>query len=203
MPIQYGFGKEDNNPTTSPSNSSAQAVLEQKPATETIQPAQSIAPVANPPATLPPSPEPVKPTAWAVTSTPVKAVPIETINTALAHYQAKGMTKQGAAYLVGNFIHESHLLPCAPNKGDGGLAWGLAQWHPGRRADMPCGFIEQLDWAVDVEMQRHTPALRTALFDPNTGTETIKALLFKWEVWGTLGGRWVYAQNIYNQILGA
>src|ERR1700741_4522557 len=53
---------------------------------------------------------------WTVTSSPVAAVPVDKINTALALYQDMGMSKQGAAYLVGNFVGESHLITC----GEGG-----------------------------------------------------------------------------------
>lgn len=109
------------------------------------------------------------------------------------------MPKLAAAYLVGNFISESYLKPCG-QWGDGGQAHGLAQWHPGRRGDMPCGYVEQLKWAVEVEMQRDSPASKATLFDPNSGVGDIQQALKNWERWGTLGGRWVYAGNIYAQI---
>lgn len=141
----------------------------------------------------------VKAPAWAVAYSPVGNVSVDNINTALAHYQDMGMSRQGAAYLVGNFMGESHLIPCG-NYGDGGLAQGFGQWHPGRRYDMPCDFKEQLTWAVNVEMVRDTPALRDVLFDPNASTYTIMASIQSWERWGTLGARWTYAQSIINQL---
>lgn len=144
-------------------------------------------------------PKPKPPAAWKIAASPHGGIATATINRALAHYQKMGMSKQGAAYLVGNFIAESGLVPCGA-KGDGGLAWGFGQWHPGRRQDMPCGFYDQLTWAVDVEMRRDTPELRVALFDKNTSVATIQALIYKWERWGTLGARWQYAASIHQQI---
>lgn len=144
----------------------------------------------------PVAPLPVK---WAVTTSPHAKVPVSRINEALAHYQNMGMSKQGAAYLVGNFVGESYLTDCG-QWGDGGRAHGLAQWHPGRRQDMPCGFTTQLTWAVNVEMARHTPELKNCLFNPSCDVATIKSLLYQWERWGVLGGRWQYSAHIYSQI---
>lgn len=142
------------------------------------------------------------PARWAVSSTPHSIATVDEINTALAVYQDKGMPKLAAAYLIGNFISESYLKPCDHSRprADGGAAWGLAQWHPNRRQDMPCDYVAQLHWAVDVEMQRDSPASRATLFDPNSGVGDIQQALKNWERWGTLGGRWVYAANIYAQI---
>lgn len=140
-----------------------------------------------------------KPPTWAVQYSPVAGVSIDTVNAALAHFQAMGMSRQGAAYLTGNFLSESHLDPCG-TPGDGGQALGFGQWHPNRRYDMPCDFYAQLDWAVNVEMVRDTPALRDVLFDPSADVYTIMVYLQKWERWGTLGGRWTYAQVIISQI---
>lgn len=138
---------------------------------------------------------------WAVKTSPHPDVSVATINRMLAHLQKKGFSKQGAAYLTGNFIGESHLVPCG-NVGDGGQAEGFAQWHPGRRYDMPCGFIEQLDWAIDVEMVRDSagsyPCLCEAL--KTSDTALIMLRLQQWERWGVLGNRWIYATNIYSQL---
>jgi len=138
---------------------------------------------------------------WAVKTSPHPQVSVGAINRMLAHLQKKGLSKQGAAYLTGNFIGESHLVPCG-NVGDGGQAEGFAQWHPGRRYDMPCGFIEQLDWAIDVEMVRDSagsyPCLCEAL--KTSDTALIMLRLQQWERWGLLGNRWIYATNIYSQL---
>lgn len=143
--------------------------------------------------------EPPKPVRWTVSSTPLPAATVENVNTALAIYQDMGMSKQGAAYLIGNFMGESHLIPCG-NYGDGGQAHGLGQWHPGRRHDMPCDYQEQLRWAVDVEMQRDSPATRAVLFDQGASIYQIQSGIQNWERWGTLGARWVYAANVYAQL---
>lgn len=159
--------------------------------------------VAEKPAVAPaPVPEPPKPKPWAIATSPHARVALADINTALAHLQGKGLTKEGAAYLVGNFIGESYLTPCG-QYGDGGQAHGLAQWHPGRRADMPCGLIPQLDWAIDVEMPRDASAggygclcdaLRTA------DIALIKLRTKQWERWGIEGARWQYAASVYSQL---
>ncbi len=153
------------------------------------------------PVEQPPAPAVPQPQAWAVTESPHKRVPVETINVALAHLQKKGLSKEGAAYLVGNFVGESYLIPCG-QYGDGGKAHGLAQWHPGRRQDMPCGFIEQLDWAIDVEMVRDSkgnyPCPCEALKTADIGT--IKLRLKQWERYGVEGDRWAYAAAIYKQL---
>lgn len=175
------------------------APIESTPTVTPEAPATEPTPVAVTPIVAQPEPTPVAPARWAVTWVD-RAATVEQVNTALAVYQDMGMSKQGAAYLIGNFMQESHLIPCADIKGDGGLAWGLGQWHPTRRQDMPCGYVEQLTWAVNVEMVRDTPALRDVLFDPNASIETIQIMLHKWERWGTLGLRWQYANTIYQQL---
>ena len=142
-----------------------------------------------------PVPQPAK---WAV-STGMHGVDASVINAALDHYQAMGMSKLGASYIVGDFIQESYLNPCG-QPGDGGEALGFAQWHSGRRADMPCDFNAQLDWAVNVEMQRHTPALRAALFDSNSTDDELQSLIYQWELYGYQGLRYSYAQAIYQSL---
>lgn len=143
--------------------------------------------------------QPIKPAAWRVSYSPHSLVTVERINEALGVLQDMGMTKQGAAYTVGNFITESYLDPdrCTP---DGELACGLAQWHPNRRTDMPAGLTAQLKWAVDTEMVRDRPQLRAALFDPNASVDTITTEFYRWERWGVQGARWTYAANVLAQI---
>lgn len=52
---------------------------------------------------------------------------------ALAFFRGRGLTDAQAAGIVGNLQAESgvNLNPAAV--GDGGRAWGIAQWHPDRR----------------------------------------------------------------------
>lgn len=50
---------------------------------------------------------------------------------ALEFFQSKGLSAFQAAGIVGNLIHESGLNTTI--KGDGGKAFGIAQWHPDRQ----------------------------------------------------------------------
>lgn len=148
-----------------------------------------------------PEPTPPVPERYAVSSSPHGAVSVDTINLALGVYQDMGMTKQGAAYLVGNFIAESKMIPCGLY-GDGGLAQGLGQWHPSRRQDMPCDLVEQLKWAVNTEMVRDYGGhkLKAWLFDPSASADTISLGLKQWERYGLEGNRRLYGDKIFNQL---
>lgn len=140
---------------------------------------------------------------WTVNSSPNSYVSVDQINNMLNILQNKGLTKEGASYLTGNFITESFLTPC-DHAGDGGLAYGLGQWHPARRYDMPCGLNDQVEWALTVEMVRDSVNMNyTCVCDTVKGSdiEAIKYSLEKWERWGILGNRWYYADYIYQQIL--
>src|SRR4030042_4313508 len=50
---------------------------------------------------------------------------------ALRVFQAKGWSREQAAGIVGNLMHESNLHPGAA--GDGGASFGIAQWNGARR----------------------------------------------------------------------
>ena len=52
-------------------------------------------------------------------------------NQALAYFVSRGWTVAQAAGIVANLVAESGLNPAAV--GDGGLAYGIAQWHPDRQ----------------------------------------------------------------------
>jgi hypothetical protein len=151
-----------------------------------------------------PQPEPPKPAPWAVTASPHGRVSVEQINVVLAHLQAKGLTKQGAAYLTGNFIAENYLSPDGCD-GDGGTACGLGQWRFGRREGMPAELIPQLDWAIDVEMPRDDSRggnhnMRGLLFDPNAGRADLLQGFKGWERYGVEGNRGIYGDAIYAQL---
>lgn len=146
----------------------------------------------------------VKPeiTKWVVTSSPNTRVSVEQINYFLDNFKDRGMSKEGASYLIGNFITESFLTACEQS-GDGGLALGLAQWHPGRRQDMPCDLEQQIEWAINTEMVRDSSGMGYTCVCEAVKTndiELIKYTIQKWERWGILGSRWDYGQNIYEQI---
>lgn len=53
-------------------------------------------------------------------------------NQALAYFVSRGWTIPQAAGIIANLVAESGLNPAAV--GDGGLAYGIAQWHPDRQA---------------------------------------------------------------------
>lgn len=151
-----------------------------------------------------PQPEPPKPAPWAVQSSPHGRVSVERINQVLAHLQAKGLTKQGAAYLTGNFIAESYLEPhnC---EGDGGTACGLGQWRFSRQEGMPVELIPQLDWAIDIEMERDNSRggghnLRALLFDGNATRADLQHGFKLWERYGIEGNRATYGDAIYAQL---
>jgi hypothetical protein len=139
--------------------------------------------------------------AWTVSSDPSGKNLVDKINIALATYQDMGLTKQGSAMLVGNFISESGLDPlnCL---GDGGTACGLGQWRFSRQEGMPQIYEEQLKWAVEVEMVRDSGGhqLKASLFDPNASIEVIYEGLRQWERWGVAGDRYNIGQAILAQI---
>lgn len=87
-------------------------------------------------------------------------------NTALSYFKSKGYSEQQAAGIVGNLQAESGLQINPAAIGDGGKAWGIAQWHPDRRGiwEKATGkkwqsdgsspnFKEQLDFII-YELQR-------------------------------------------------
>lgn len=155
-------------------------------------------------APAPVQPEPPKPAPWAVKSSPHGRVSVERINEVLAHLQAKGLTKQGAAYLTGNFIAESYIEPHNCD-GDGGTACGLGQWRFDRQEGMPTELIPQLDWAIDVEMERDNARggghnLRALLFDANATRADLQYGFKLWERYGVEGNRAAYGDAIYAQL---
>lgn len=152
--------------------------------------------------------EPPKPAPWSVDSSPNGGT--ELVNKAIALYQSMGLTKQGTAMIVGNFLQEKSSAfvtgePCGGTAGDGGLAMGFGQWHPGRRTDMPCGFNEQLTWAVNIEMVRDDQhngghSLSGLLRDPNATPEQLDRAIYLWERYGHKGLRYEYGIALLNQL---
>jgi hypothetical protein len=57
---------------------------------------------------------------------------------AIAYFVGLGWTEAQAAGIVANLIAESNLNPTAV--GDGGQAYGIAQWHPDRQAKFSASF---------------------------------------------------------------
>lgn len=91
---------------------------------------------------------------------------------AMAFFQAKGWTKEQAAGIVGNLQAESGANMKTDSVGDGGKAYGIAQWHPDRQAKFQqvygkpiqqAGFKEQLEfvnWELNNNEKRAGDVLR-------------------------------------------
>ncbi len=92
---------------------------------------------------------------------------------ALKYFEGKGLTPAQSAGIVGNLQAESgkNLNPAAI--GDGGAAWGIAQWHPDRRKiwedatgkvwqedGTSPGFAEQLQFVIYELNRSESRALR-------------------------------------------
>lgn len=56
-------------------------------------------------------------------------------SSAMSFFIGQGWSQEQAAGIVANLITESNLNPAGP-AGDGGLAKGIAQWHPDRHANL-------------------------------------------------------------------
>lgn len=175
--------------------------VEQKPTTveEEKKPAPEPAPQ---PAVVTPAPPVDQP--WTV-GISLHGVSPESINNALAIYKEMGLSKEGAAYIIGNYIQESptaFINPCE-RYGDGGRALGFGQWHPGRRADMPCTVNEQLKWAVSVEMPRDALGNGYRSLSDRLRSNDIGDIVYgikQWERYGHEGNRFVYGHQIYTAI---
>lgn len=128
---------------------------------------------------------------------PVGNAPAWKVRDALAFYLDKGLSKTAAAYLVGNLVAESNL-DHTNKSGDGGLAHGLAQWHPNRRHDMPAGYHDQLAFVL-TEMQRTTPEAYKLITSNPTPYEAAQAMKI-FEGYGVEGGRNALAQSILKRI---
>ena len=127
----------------------------------------------------------------------VGGAPADKVGTALVYYMDKGLSKTASAYLVGNLIAESKL-DHTNTTGDGGRAWGLAQWHPNRRHDMPADYKGQLEFVL-VEMQRQTPkAYEIVTGNPSPQDMAVAMKIF--EGYGIEGGRHQLGQLIHSRI---
>lgn len=127
----------------------------------------------------------------------VGGAPADKVGYALVFYMDKGLSKTAASYLVGNLIAESKL-DHTNTTGDGGRAWGLAQWHPNRRHDMPSDYHGQLEFVL-VEMQRTTPqAYAIVMGNPSASDMAVAMKIF--EGYGVEGGRYQYGAQIFSRI---
>jgi Phage tail lysozyme len=96
---------------------------------------------------------------------------------ALEFFVKQGWTPEQSAGIVANLVAESALRPDAV--GDGGQAYGIAQWHPPRQAGFEAllgkpiqgsSFEDQLYW-VHAELQSTEKAAGTALAGCSTPAE--------------------------------
>jgi phage protein D len=126
------------------------------------------------------------------------------IKRAVNFYLGKGMSLEGAAYLVGNYIQESSLNHLA-NNGLGNI--GLAQWDASRRATnggIPLGtndFVKQMEWAIaemvtDSVNSGENHNVREKL--NGTNISAITHALSRWERYGgnEEGGRYAYGAQL-------
>lgn len=118
------------------------------------------------------SPDATKVTAASIASTAISRSETGIPEEAQAFFESKGWTKEQAAGIVGNLIVESRLKTDAI--GDGGKAYGIAQWHADRQAKFQqvygkdirqSSFAEQLEfvnWELNNSERNAGNALRGA-----------------------------------------
>jgi Peptidase family M23/Phage tail lysozyme len=127
---------------------------------------------------------------------------------AINFYLNKGLSTEGACYLVGNYIQESSLNHLA-NNNLGNI--GLAQWDTGRRATnggIPLGvgdFEKQMSWALAEMITDSTASgfnhdVRSKLNGVNINA--IMQGLNDWERFGAgeLGGRFSYGAQLLEAV---
>jgi hypothetical protein len=121
--------------------------------------------------------------------------PSATILDATAYLINKGVVPRAAKYIVGNFAFESGLNP-QNHSGDGGTAWGLAQWHKGRRENgLPPTLHGQLDYALN-EMQAGKYYLGQISHDPNATEAQIRRGIKEYEGYSFEGPRFINGEEI-------
>ena len=131
------------------------------------------------------------------------------IAAALKFYKEKGLSDEGASYMVGNLLQESGLRPDAV--GDNGQAFGLAQW----RIDEKSGarwkgfqkwakdnnkdtgdFIAQLEYTL-VEGETYNKGLTTL---KGTDKKAIMDYIEAYEGYSEEGSRFSYGEDILQNI---
>lgn len=143
-------------------------------------------------------PKKTTPTQSQTTTTPTASSAISgTAGQAAEFYLSQGFTREATAALLGTIQQESNFAHNG-RCGDGGLACGLFQWHPGRRADMPNTFHGQLAFSVR-EMDRDSPGTSAILKSSNSHWE-VRSAIKSWIRWGHEGARWTYADQYYRSI---
>lgn len=107
------------------------------------------------------------------------------VRTAFDYFSSRGYSQAQAAGIIGNLLGESNLNPNGPN-GDGGVAKGIAQWHPDRwgvhvsRAKQmgrdPRDLHAQLDF-VDWELRNREKSAFNSLMQAKTVDEATAAFI--------------------------
>jgi hypothetical protein len=110
------------------------------------------------------------------------------IQTATSFFTGRGYTPAQAAGIVGNLVTESKLKPNGP-AGDGGKAYGIAQWHPDRQAkfkevmkkDIRGSSLEDQLKFIDWELKHTESAAGTALANTTTAAQAAYVFDKKYE----------------------
>jgi hypothetical protein len=111
-------------------------------------------------------------------------VPSNAANDAMTFFTGRGYSKEQAAGIVGNLMHESGMNPTAV--GDSGISHGIAQWNRERlgaltafaaaRGTSPNDFRTQLEF-VDHELQTSESGTLLALKGAKTAQEAAHAFI--------------------------
>ena len=104
-----------------------------------------------------------------------------------------GVPHVSAIQQLGSWKTESQLNQCQ-QWGDGGIAWGLNSWHPGRRQDMPTELRAQVRWAIHTEMKRDCLSCYNT-FMAGQDVASIRQAIQESTRWGVRGDRWLYADQ--------
>lgn len=107
------------------------------------------------------------------------------VRTAFDFFMSRGYSHAQTSGIIGNLLGESNLNPNGPN-GDGGVAKGIAQWHPDRwgthasRAQAlgrdPRDLHAQLDF-VDWELRNKEKSAFNSLMKAKTVDEATAAFI--------------------------
>jgi hypothetical protein len=104
-----------------------------------------------------------------------------------------GVPRISAIQILGSWKTESGFDHCQ-KRGDGGIAWGLNSWHPGRRGDMPADLKGQVLWAIHTEMKRDCASCYAAVMQGES-VWSVRDAIKRSTRWGIEGARWTYADQ--------
>lgn len=111
-----------------------------------------------------------------------------------------GVPRLAAIQQLGSWKHESGGgFDQCQKRGDGGIAWGLNSWHPGRRRDMPQDLRAQITWAIHTEMARDCRSCYERFMGAKD-IQSVRQAIKESTRWGIIGNRWHYA-DVFSQQL--